>query len=190
MQLRTILISTGILAFVTSFTSGGPTPAIPAAGPGKRTNVNRNVGSVQVDISPNDDGQVFNQNDPISFIGCSDWGDDGSPLAVTLTGGLGVCCYLGTGDSSEPCIPYDFQSNQFQGDQYFLWQTSVSFGTGERSFDTTTPSLSASGASVNAVPNYPYVCQYGFLVEKSTDENIARVNGQLWSEYVAIVLVD
>jgi hypothetical protein len=83
MQLRTILISTGILAFVTSFTSGGPTPAIPAAGPGKRTNVNRNVGSVQVDISPNDDGQVFNQNDPISFIGYDERLEGRKPGAYT-----------------------------------------------------------------------------------------------------------
>ncbi|KAH9956102.1 hypothetical protein BC827DRAFT_1234072 [Russula dissimulans] len=40
MQLRTILISTGILALATSLTSGGPTPAIPTTEPRKRTSVN------------------------------------------------------------------------------------------------------------------------------------------------------
>jgi hypothetical protein len=130
MQLRTILISTGILAFATSFTSGGPTPAIPAAGSGKRTNVNRD-GTVKVEIYPNEIGHVFHASETVELTGYDEkregrkpgglhlhrFSEDGEMIPLQVTGSLGVCCYLGDSDSNEVCNPYDFESNQFTGDQ-------------------------------------------------------------------------
>ncbi|KAH9953924.1 hypothetical protein BC827DRAFT_1159004 [Russula dissimulans] len=67
MQLRTILISTGLLAFATSFALGGPTPAIHATGP--CTNVNRgdNVIPVAVIMAWNDFSVPLNFGDWIAL---------------------------------------------------------------------------------------------------------------------------
>ncbi|KAH9959973.1 hypothetical protein BC827DRAFT_426289 [Russula dissimulans] len=122
MQLRTILISTGILAFATSLTLGGPTPTEP----GKRTNANGDVPPLDVYVSHNPlrPGDLFVVK-----------GIQGSPNP--LTGYLVMCCDVG--DNGFGCYDPDGSQFKYDGRPYALSDT-VTFGP-EQPFSELFPNL-------------------------------------------------
>ncbi|KAH9957493.1 hypothetical protein BC827DRAFT_1225019 [Russula dissimulans] len=112
MQLRTILISTGILALATSLTLGGTTHAILAIGPGKRTNVNRYVSWAQLDILPQGDLGTLRPGNLLHLRGISRL-DDGPPIK-NVTGDLAIWCEIG--DHGWGC--YNRKDNKFEFDGF------------------------------------------------------------------------
>ncbi|KAH9952442.1 hypothetical protein BC827DRAFT_1387625 [Russula dissimulans] len=161
MQLRTILISTGILALATSLTLGGPTPVILATGPGKRTNVDRrDPVPLQLILLQNTDGAILEEGDSISVVGF-EGSASGPPIDVAdITGEIYMYCSVPIYGN----MWFDPSNNYLDDNKLSIAHVTV----GEQDWTYTMPEINPGA---NLIPPGHYPCVFEMAVDSGGEHH-------------------